>query len=90
MSSSTSVYGTFIDYNLILAHFRYTFLGFGQGPRSCIGMRFALYEAKVGIVTMLRKYRLMKTSRTPEKIRFDPKSVLTASLDPLWVKVEAI
>ena len=53
-------------------------------------MRFALYEAKVGIVTMLRKYRLMKTSRTPEKIRFDPKSVLTASLDPLWVKVEAI
>ena len=53
-------------------------------------MRFALYEAKVGIVTMLRKYKLAKMAKTPEKIRFDPKSVLTASLDPLWIKVESI
>ena len=53
-------------------------------------MRFALYEAKLGTVTMLRKYKLSKTLKTPEKIRFDPKSVLTASFDPLWVKVEHI
>ena len=68
---------------------RYAFLAFGQGPRSCIAMRFALYEAKVALVFMLRKYRLSKTPNTPEKVTFDPKSNMSESLHPLWVKVEA-
>ena len=68
---------------------RYTFLAFGQGPRSCIAMRFALYEAKVALVSMVRKYRLSKTPKTPEKVTLDPKSNMTESLHPLWVKVEA-
>ena len=52
-------------------------------------MRFALYEAKVALVSMVRKYRLSKTPNTPEKVEFDPKSNMTESLNPLWVKVEA-
>ena len=52
-------------------------------------MRFALYEAKVALVFMLRKYRLSKTPNTPEKVTFDPKSNMSESLHPLWVKVEA-
>ena len=52
-------------------------------------MRFALYEAKVALVSMVRKYRLTKTPNTPEKLTFDPKSNMTKSLHPLWVKVEA-
>ena len=29
---------------------RYAFQAFGQGPRSCVGMRFALLEAKVAVM----------------------------------------
>lgn len=61
---------------------------FGQGPRNCIGMRFALLEAKMGIVALMSKYSLKKTARTPDKITYDPSSVLAASLDELWVKAE--
>ncbi len=66
----------------------YTFLPFGQGPRNCMGMRFALYEAKVGLVALLRKYRFVRTADTPSKVTYDPTSQLGASGVPLWVKIE--
>jgi hypothetical protein len=50
--------------------------------------RFALYEAKVGIISVLHKYRFVKTHNTLEKIVYDPKAAFGQSEDPLWVKVE--
>lgn len=39
------------------------YLPFAQGPRSCIGTRFAIMEIKFCIVKVFRKYRF---SRAPE------------------------
>ena len=66
----------------------YTFLAFGHGPRNCIGMRFALYEAKLGLIALLSKYKMVKTHKTPETITLDPKAILSASKHPIWVKLE--
>ncbi|MBQ5153916.1 cytochrome P450, partial [Macrococcus caseolyticus] len=36
----------------------YTYMPFGDGPRICIGMRFAKMQMAAGIITLLKKYRL--------------------------------
>ncbi|XP_019857712.1 PREDICTED: cytochrome P450 3A8-like isoform X1 [Amphimedon queenslandica] len=40
------------------------YIPFGSGPRSCIGMRFALMEAKACLVSILRKYRFERSPDT--------------------------
>nr|QUF59374.1 cytochrome p450 CYP3044B7 [Brachionus angularis] len=48
-----------------------TYLPFGQGPRSCIGMRFAQLEIKLTLANILSKYNFIKCDKTPEKIIID-------------------
>ena len=41
-----------------------SYIPFGWGQRSCIGMRFALLEAKACLVNVLRKYRFERSPDT--------------------------
>nr|QTM97437.1 Cytochrome P450 [Sitophilus oryzae] len=63
---------------------------FGEGPRICIGNRYGLLAVKVGIASILSKYKIRKSLKTPEKIKFDPKSFLIQSYGGVPIKIEAL
>uniref|UniRef100_A0A1E1X6H2 Putative cytochrome n=1 Tax=Amblyomma aureolatum TaxID=187763 RepID=A0A1E1X6H2_9ACAR len=54
---------------------------FGNGPRNCIGMRFAQMELRYTFAHILRKYRLEKTENSEK----DPPSI---EMNPIILKIK--
>ena len=64
---------------------RFAYLPFGDGPRICIGMSFAVQEAVIILATILSRF---KFTRVEGK---DPYPVLILTLRPeggVWLNVE--
>ena len=68
--------------------YRYVFQSFGQGPRACIGMRFALLEAKVGVMAMMRRFSFKPGTKTIEPLAMDPELQIAFPKGGLWVNIE--
>lgn len=49
----------------------YTYLPFGGGPRNCIGMRFALSEAKLGLAQIINQFQICRTKKTVDKLEME-------------------
>ncbi|XP_066251814.1 cytochrome P450 6k1-like [Euwallacea similis] len=55
------------------------YIPFGEGPRICIGNRFGLLAVKTGLSSILSKYRVVPTDKTPIPIKFEVKSLILQS-----------
>ncbi|XP_064623780.1 cytochrome P450 3A24-like [Lineus longissimus] len=64
------------------------YLPFGIGPRHCIGMRFALVEMKLILVTLLRKYTLSRCEETVVPMDVCESATLLIPKEGVMVKVE--
>lgn len=53
-----------------------TFLSFVTGPRNCIGMRFALLEAKLALANILSKFHIKMSPKTKVPLEFGPSPIL--------------
>ncbi|XP_032662744.1 probable cytochrome P450 6a20 [Odontomachus brunneus] len=62
----------------VAARHPYAFLAFGEGPRICIGARFGYVQAKVGIISILSKFKVKLHPQTAVPLKFDKTHILTA------------
>ena len=68
----------------------YAYLPFGQGPRACIGMRFALLETKMALANIVRRYNLIPSEKTKEPLVLDPKAGIAYYKGGLFIKAEKL
>ncbi|CAD7079529.1 unnamed protein product [Hermetia illucens] len=66
------------------------FLGFGDGPRNCIGLRFGRMQSRVGLVMLLKNYRFEVSTKTPIPMEFSPITAVLSPVDGMHLKVVKI
>ncbi|CAF1121404.1 unnamed protein product, partial [Brachionus calyciflorus] len=56
------------------------FMGFGAGPRNCIGMKFAINELKIALAKLIINFEFLKSDKhNYEKLEFEEGIVRTAA-----------
>ncbi|XP_030380660.1 probable cytochrome P450 6a14 [Scaptodrosophila lebanonensis] len=68
------------------------FLGFGVGPRNCIGSRFGLMQVKLGLIGLLRQFqfRLPGSGERPAELAIAKTEIILMPIDGVWLRVERL
>jgi cytochrome P450 len=66
------------------------FFPFGDGPRICLGMRFALAQSKAAIVEVVEKFELHKSSKVQLPLTISPVEFLYVPVGGIWAKFKPI
>jgi cytochrome P450 family 3 subfamily A len=63
-----------------------SFMAFGEGPRNCVGLRFALTEIKLCLTHLLRQYQILSTEKTKQE--FNIRETLIIVPSALFIKLK--
>ncbi|XP_054083359.1 probable cytochrome P450 6a13 [Zeugodacus cucurbitae] len=66
------------------------FLGFGDGPRNCIGLRFGRMQVRVGLITLLKSYRFSLPEQTPTELEISKRTTVLVPQTEVWLKAEKL
>ncbi|XP_050439568.1 probable cytochrome P450 6a14 [Adelges cooleyi] len=67
-----------------------TYIPFGDGPRHCIGKRFAEMEMKLALTELLSKYEVEPCEKTQIPIVFAKRTPMAIPEKGIWLKFKAI
>lgn len=68
----------------------FSYLPFGDGPRNCIGLRFGKMQAKIGLVSLLQRFKFGVSKRTEIPLILDTRSPFLSAKNGIHLKLERI
>ncbi|KAF5292073.1 hypothetical protein FQR65_LT11339 [Abscondita terminalis] len=68
----------------------FTYLPFGDGPRICTGMRFAIMQIKLAIVTLLQSYEFSLNPKTVLPVKLNPTAYFLTPVHGIWLDVKRV
>lgn len=66
------------------------FLGFGMGPRICLGRRFAKAQLKIGIAGILKNFEILIDEKMMQPIVLDPKEIFSHPVGGTWINFKRL
>lgn len=68
----------------------FSYLPFGEGPRICIGIRFAMMQMRIGLAILLTNFKLTTCTRTTSPIVFSKKSMVLVPEGGIHLKIDKL
>nr|UEN71145.1 cytochrome P450 4AV17 [Meteorus pulchricornis] len=66
------------------------YLPFGHGPKNCIGSRFALHQSKLGIIAVIKNFRVTPSASTVVPYEIDKSSLFLTAANGNHLKFEPV
>lgn len=67
-----------------------SWLAFGEGPRNCIALRFGMMQTRIGIISLLSRFKFLPCSQTPIPMTFGSSPIVLSPKDPVYLKIEPL
>ncbi|KAI7815159.1 cytochrome p450 [Rhyzopertha dominica] len=67
-----------------------TYLAFNEGPRTCLGRRFALMQIKIGLIYIVKNFEISINEKTIRPLKIDPIYFMNAPKGGIWYNFKKI